>query len=103
EYALVRRFLPEITLEEVNAVGRRWLHEDNRVVAVTAPQKEELTPPDAATLAGIIAEAGNGVVTAWDDSVSDEELVSVVPQGAPVTSSRELAGGVTEWQLGNGL
>lgn len=103
EYALVQRFLPEITLEEVNAVGRKWLHEDNRVVAVTAPQKDDLQLPDAATLAGIIADAGNSVVTAWDDSVSDEELVSVVPQGSPVISSRELAGGVTEWQLGNGV
>lgn len=103
EYALVQRFLPEITLEEVNAVGRNWLHEDNRVVAVTAPQKEELVLPDAAALAAIIGDASTGVVTAWDDSVSDEELVSVTPQGSPVTSSRELAGGVTEWQLGNGL
>src|SRR5690606_28787462 len=67
------------------------------------PEKEGLFLPDATTLAGIIEAADTTVVTAYEDSVSDEDLVSVIPQGAPVTSTRELPGGLTEWQLGNGI
>ena len=35
EYALVRRFLPEITLAEVNSLAGDWVPDRNRVVAVT--------------------------------------------------------------------
>src|SRR5690606_18884842 len=45
EYALLARFLPEITVEEVEAAGRRWVRESSRVVLVTAPEKPGLTLP----------------------------------------------------------
>src|SRR4029078_1426032 len=45
EYALHQRFLPEITLAEINKLAREWfpLTNQNRIVVVTAPQKTGLT------------------------------------------------------------
>lgn len=103
EYALGRRFVPGIGLEEVNAVGRQWNRTDNRVVAVTAPEKAGVVVPTATQLASILDGAASSVVTAYEDKVSDEDLVSAIPQGSPVVSMRTLEGEITEWQLGNGI
>jgi zinc protease len=41
EYALHQRFLPEITLVEINKLAREWfpVSNKNRLVVVTAPEK----------------------------------------------------------------
>ena len=45
------RFLPEISLAEINALARSWIPESNRVVAVTAPERVGLALPTPARLA----------------------------------------------------
>src|SRR3954462_14471934 len=57
EAALYSRFLPEITLKEVNDLAKQWVPDKNRVVMVNAPQKEGLTVPDEAKLAAVISSA----------------------------------------------
>ncbi len=39
EYALHQRFLPQITLNDVNALAKDWVGENNRLVIVTAPRE----------------------------------------------------------------
>ena len=39
EYELHQRFLPEITLAEVNALAKNWVPDRNRVITVSAPEK----------------------------------------------------------------
>ena len=47
EFALNQRFLPEITLAEINALAKEWAPDRNRVVAIIAPEKDKATLPDA--------------------------------------------------------
>ncbi len=55
EYALNQRFLPQITLEEVNKLSKEWFSGDkNRMVIVTAPEKEGVPVPTSAQLAAVI-------------------------------------------------
>ncbi len=44
-HALYQRFLPEITLAEVNALARTWMPDRNRVVVVSAPEKAGVPVP----------------------------------------------------------
>ena len=39
ENGLVQRFLPEITLADINGLARDWVPDRNRVVAVSAPEE----------------------------------------------------------------
>src|SRR5688572_24240709 len=39
EFELYKRFLPTITLEEINQIGRTWIRDADRVVAITGPEK----------------------------------------------------------------
>src|ERR1035437_4760780 len=46
EFALNQRFLPEITLDEVNALAKEWFTDQNRLVVVSAPEKAGVVVPD---------------------------------------------------------
>ena len=39
EYALHQRFLPTVTLDEVNKIAKEWFSDANRLVIVSAPDK----------------------------------------------------------------
>ncbi len=74
ENGLVQRFLPEITLADVNSLARDWVPDRNRVVAVSAPKKAGVAVPDEAKLAAVIKSAGGGALTAYVDAVSARPL-----------------------------
>ncbi|MFL6278592.1 MAG: M16 family metallopeptidase, partial [Vicinamibacterales bacterium] len=48
ENGLVQRFLPEITLADINGLARDWVPDRNRVVVVSAPKKVGVAVPDEA-------------------------------------------------------
>jgi len=103
ERGLYERFVPEIKLEEVNAIGRGWLDDSNRVVLVTGPEKEGLKLPEQAALGGVIAAAAKVELTPYVDKGAGSALVDEPPAGSKVVAERQRSGGVTEWDLGNGV
>jgi zinc protease len=104
EYALCQRFLPEIALAEVNALAKDWMSPGNRVVMVTAPQKDGLVLPDATRLAATMARAGEKEVTAYVDTVATASLIDKPPAPGKIVKTTTLeAYGMTEWQLSNGI
>ncbi|MEP7270463.1 MAG: insulinase family protein, partial [Acidobacteriota bacterium] len=104
EYALHQRFVPQITLEEVNKIAREWFPDRSRVVVVTAPEKSGLMMPDEAKLAAVIKAASAKELKPFVDSVNAAALLESIPAPATITrtASRESAG-ITEWELSNGI
>jgi zinc protease len=102
EYALVRRFLPEITLADVNSLALDWVPDRNRVVAVSAPKKAGVAVPDEAALASVIKNAGGGALTAYVDAVSARPLLEPLPKPGSVAKTAAKPSGITEWTLSNG-
>jgi zinc protease len=103
EAALVRRFMPEITLADVNSLARDWVPDRNRVVVVSAPKKAGVAVPDEAALAAVIKGAG-GALTAYVDTVSTKPLLAAVPKPGSITKTLAKEGaGITEWTLSNGV
>ena len=103
EYELYQRFIPGITLEEVNEVGRGWIRDTNQVVVVEGPERDGLALPAEAELASILSSAGEEDITAYVDSLSDAELLSDPPEGSRIAGERELERELTEWTLANGV
>jgi zinc protease len=104
EFALNQRFLPQITLAEVNALAKAWLPDGNRLVVVSAPGKDRAALPSEATLVGVIAAASGGPLTAYVDTVSTQPLLAKLPApGSIATTTANEALGLTEWQLSNGV
>jgi zinc protease len=104
EFALNQRFLPQITLAEVNSIAKEWLPDRNRLVLVSAPMKNRAALPLEATLAAAIKAASGGPLTRYVDSVSTQPLLAQPPApGAVATTSTNELLGVTEWVLSNGV
>ena len=103
EAALVRRFLPEITLADINSLAREWVPDRSRVVAVSAPKKAGVAVPDAAALAAVIKGAGGGELTAYVDTVSARPLIDAIPKPGTVVKTVAKTPEITEWTLSNGV
>jgi zinc protease len=104
EQALNQRFLPEITLAEINGLAKQWYTDRNRLVVVTAPEKPGLVIPDEAKLAAAIKNAPNKELKAYVDTVTTAALLDPLPQaGSVVKTTTKDAIGITEWELSNGV
>ena len=103
ENELHKRFLPGVTLAEVNALAKSWTPSRNRVVAVTAPDKPGLSVPTEAKLASIMATAADTELKAYVDNVASAPLLATPPTpGTIVKTEQKPAYGITEWELSNG-
>ncbi len=103
EFAITAEFLPGISLEEVNKLGKSWVTDDNVIVLVTAPDKEGVRVPTEQEVAGIIKSANSQNIEAYVDDVSDSPLLEKVPAGTKVIKRTENSSfGFTELIFGNG-
>ena len=104
EYALARRYLPGIELEEVNGLGRTWISDTNRVVLSAVPAKPGVPVPTDEQLLAVFAAASSASIEPWAESDSDLPLLAALPSpGTIIAESRNEAVDVTEWQLSNGV
>ena len=103
EYALHQRFLPGVTLDEINKLAREWYSERNRLVFVIAPQKSGLVIPDESKLAAVLKTASAKELKPYVDMVSTAALLDSIPTPGTITktAARE-SFGITEWELSNG-
>jgi zinc protease len=104
EYGMNERFLPQITLAEVNSLAKEWMPDRNRLVVINAPEKDRATLPTEARLAAVINAAGGAPLTPYVDTVSTQPLLASLPApGAIASTSTSDALGLTEWRLSNGV
>jgi zinc protease len=103
EYALHQRFVPEISLAEVNALAQDWMPDRNRVVSVNAPRKPGVTMPTSARLGAAIEAGAKVALKAYVDTVSTQPLLDPLPApGRVVKTTAKADLGITEWELSNG-
>ena len=104
ELVLVRRFLPEISVDEVNRLAEEWLRDGNRVILVQAPAKPEAPPPSREALLAVFQKVRQSEIAAYVDRVQGGPLVAAAPQpGKIVKETRISELGLTEWTLSNGV
>ena len=104
ELALMQRFLPTITLDEINALTEGWVTDDNRIVVISGPEKEGVSLPTQEAVASIFDQAGKQELSPWVDRTKDQPLVAEMPKPGKVTE--ELTHGsvdTIEWRLQNGV
>jgi zinc protease len=102
ELAFHRRFLPTITLEEINALGPQWFPEQNRLVIVSAPEAVGVTLPSETQLAATVKTATSRRVDPYVDVDTGQSLMDAAPKPGTIVKTTPRPGGVTEWVLSNG-
>jgi zinc protease len=102
EFGLAQRFLPAISLDEVDHLAREWIGDSNRVILVNGPEKAATLLPSEEQLREIFKEADTSKPEPWVDRVRQEPLVPTPPQPAIITEETAIAPlGVTRWKLSN--
>jgi zinc protease len=102
ELAFHRRFLPEVTLAELNALASDWFPERNRLVIVSAPLRASVTLPTQAQLEGVVASVAAKPLEGYVDAGAGRALMDTTPAAGTIAKTAEPAPGITEWTLSNG-
>src|SRR5215467_6711012 len=103
ELAFHRRFLPGITLAEVNKLTDDWFPADNRLVVVAAPDGAGIVLPDERQLAAAVSTTPANRLTAYVDTADGQTLMDSKPAAGKIAKTTEHPeAGITEWTLSNG-
>jgi len=104
EFAYVEKYLPGITLEELNQLSHKFISGKNFVITVSMVEKEGVTPPTEKQLEAISNDEKKKIVLPYVDSGSGLSLLETAPlQGRIVENRRIDTLGITIWTLANGI
>ncbi len=96
--------LASITREDVNAVGRNWISDNDRAVLASVALKEGVAVPTREQLLAALQRAASATITPWTETITDGALVATTPAPGRIASRNRIAElDVTEWKLGNGV
>ncbi|MDB4285980.1 insulinase family protein [bacterium] len=97
------KFLPEITLAEVNERFKSWVIENNRVIVMDGPEKEGVEMPDEEQVKAILAKVKKMPLEPYLDEVIRAPLMSARPEPAKIISENKIESlGITEITYENG-
>src|SRR6185295_5234261 len=103
ELAFHRRFVPSMTLDEVNALPADWFPDQNRLVIVSAPESAKAALPEERQLSAAVRAAEGRQYEPYVDVVAEQALMPSPPaRGTIVRTTPRPEAGITEWTLSNG-
>lgn len=103
EYEMHKKFLPEITLDEVNKLANEWIIDKNVVIVVNAPEKEDVKVPTEDDLIKIFDAVKLADLDPYVDKVADKPLMSEKPAPGKIAKEEDNKDlDFTEWTLDNG-
>jgi zinc protease len=103
DYLYHEKFIPEINLDEVNALGKEWISDDDKYIVIQAPEKAGVKVPEKQEILAMVNDAKTEKMEAYHDVASDKMLLDKKPSSGKVikeTVNKEV--GTTEWTLSNG-
>jgi zinc protease len=101
---LYKKFMPTITLAEINALGKKWVTDANRVVVITGPEKEGVPMPTESEVLSIFSKVAAKTLAPYEDKVSDDPLLATELQPVKIDGDKHYDQvGVTEFTLANGV
>lgn len=104
EYNFVKQHLPGIGLSELNQLAEKWITGENRVVVITAPEKEGVELPSEQEVLNILNDIANKELTPYEDNLASSTLMTETSAPGKVASTRKIDEiGVTELTLSNGV
>ncbi len=102
-YNFEQQIIPEITLEEVSALAKKYYTDNNRVLIITGPEKEGIHLTKEESL-NIISNIEDKEIPPYDDGVTGKDILSGAElPGGKITKEKQIKDfGAKEWTLSNG-
>jgi len=102
-YEFAKENMDEIKLENINALINDFLHDENRVVVLTGPEKESVKPVTEEEVLAVLSEVENAEIEKYSEEEIRENLISEMPTAGSIKDTKvneEL--GITTLTLSNG-
>ena len=102
-YEFAKENMDEIKLENINALINDFLHDENRVVVLTGPEKESVKPVSEEEVLAVLSEVENAEIEKYAEEEVRENLITEMPAAGSIKDSKvneEL--GITTLTLSNG-
>lgn len=104
EYEFYKKYIAEVTLAEVNELAKKWITPENRVVIITAPEKETVKLPTEERVRAMLLQTATASLKPYEDKAVATSLMTQLPTAGKVTAEKKVeAVGVTELTLSNGV
>ena len=103
EYDMTKKLLPSINLKEISALINSFLHDDNRVIVLTGPEKEGLKQVTEEEVKTILNEVKTAKIEGYQDEDVRSNLIEKLPAAGSIsnTTLNQKLGTVT-FTLSNG-
>jgi len=103
DYAFHEKFIPEISLDELNVMAKEWITDDNNAIVLEAPDKPGLKVPTETEIKDILSSVKQENIVAYHDESAGQVLLANKPSGGKVVKEKtNKETGTTEWTLSNG-
>ncbi len=103
EFAIAKKYIPEIKKEEINVLSAKFFRPDNRVIIVNSPEKEGITLLTETDILNVVEEVTKTHVSPYVDALSGSSLMEKLPEPGKVTDEKKYEKiNVTELTLSNG-
>jgi len=103
QFETTKRLLDGIEIEEVSKLINAFIHNDNRVITLTGPEKEGLTQVTEDQVLALIKEVEGADIKPYEDEAVRESLIEKLPAaGTIVSTTKDDALGTTTMTLSNG-
>ena len=104
EFELGKKLMEVITLDEIDAITRRAIHDKSTVIEVSAPDKPNVLVPDEAALLAAAAAAAAATPDPYVDELAGSALLADMPKAGTVVERGEVEElGITTLTLSNGV
>ena len=95
--------MPEIELEEVNKLAKKWITKENRVIIINAPENQNTQLPEEDDLLRLLDEVEGIQLEPYEDAQDDIPLISGEPAGSSIVNKKYLDKvDAVEWTFANG-
>ncbi len=104
ELEVAKGYLPFITLDQLNQLAQQFITEENRILLVSSPKREDLQIPSEQAFLDIIKKVEEMDIQAYEEEVSDEPIVdtnTIVP--GKILEEKQGAYESLVWTLSNGI
>ncbi len=102
EFELYKKFLPTISLKDVNGLIAKWIKPTDRAVVVLGPETEAANLPKEKDILALLDKKQQNI-KAYEDKVVSGSIVPEEPKAGAVVSEKKYEEvGATVWTLSNG-
>ncbi|MCL6260522.1 insulinase family protein [Aquiflexum sp. TKW24L] len=104
KYEFYKEIIPNITLEEINALTKQLVRDENRVIVITAPDSEKENLPSEEAVMALFDAVDQMNLEPYQEKLLADKLMQILPQPGKITDIKHIESiDIHEIILSNGV